>query len=58
METEVTPEEKEYYFLRDEERKARLLEQEQRSLEQLDRTIEGIILEAEIMTEMERMWRK
>ena len=58
METEVTPEEKEYCFLRDEERKARLLEQEQRSLEQLDRTIEGIILEAEIMTEMERMWRK
>lgn len=25
--------------------------------EQLDRIIEGIILEAEIMTEMDKMWR-
>ena len=33
------------------------VEKERRSLEALDRTIEGIILEAEIMTEMEKMWK-
>ena len=58
METELTPEEKERILLRAVERKARLLEEEQRSLEQLDRTIEGIIQKASICTELERMWRK
>ena len=58
MEKNLSQEEKERLLLRAEERKARLLEKEQRSLEQLDRTIEGIILEATICTELERMWRK
>ena len=34
------------------------VEKERRFLEALDRTIESIILEAEIMTGMEKMWKK
>ena len=58
METKLSAEEKERLLLRAEERKALLLEEEKRSLERLDRTIEGIILEATICTELEKMWRK
>lgn len=31
---------------------------EAESLRQLDKTVEGIIIEATIMTEMEKLWRR
>ena len=55
---ELTTEEKERLLLLSKQREKELIEQEQRSLERLDRTIEGIILEATICTELERMWKK
>ena len=58
METKLSAEEKERLLLQAEERRARLLEEERIAREKLDRTIEGIILEATICTELERMWRK
>lgn len=58
METKLSAEEKEYYLLRAEERKTRLLEEERIAREKLDRTIDAIIQKAKICTELERMWRK